>query len=151
MGLQFEIGEVEERPCAFIRRRVEQRELGAFFGEVLPKVAQHVGMSGGRPMMPFGRYLEWGEHDCVVEGGFVTAEPVAGGGEIESGTIGAKKAVKTTHVGPYDGLSKTHMAVWQYVQDHGLEIAGDQFEIYIDPHDSTPPEKLRTEIAWPVK
>jgi effector-binding domain-containing protein len=62
----------------------------------------------------------------------------------------AGKALKTTHVGPYDTLPKTYDAFRAYVIAHGYTPNGAIVSWYIDDPGNTPPEKLRTEMYWPI-
>ena len=63
----------------------------------------------------------------------------------------AGKALKTTHVGPYDTLAKTYGAFRAYMAAHGYIASGTSFSRYVDGPASTTPEKLRTEIYWPIQ
>lgn len=61
------------------------------------------------------------------------------------------QALKTTHVGPYDTLGKTYAEFHAYLAAHGYTPAGGTFSWYIDDPATTPPDKMRTEIYWPIR
>ena len=63
----------------------------------------------------------------------------------------AGKALKTTHVGPYDTLAMTYGVFRAYMAAHGYIASGTSFSRYVDDPASTTAEKLRTEIYWPIQ
>jgi len=149
--MDFEIRDVPEQPCVYMTKRLPQDQLGEFFMDAFPKVFQYVMPNGGPGGPPFGRYPEWGETDCIVEGGVITTSPLPSEGEIISGTIGGGKVVCATHIGPYEGLREAWAGLWKYVEDNGLKSAGPVFEMYMNSPGEVPESELRTDMYWPVE
>ncbi|MGI8924762.1 MAG: GyrI-like domain-containing protein [Fimbriimonadales bacterium] len=146
----YEIVDVPEQPCVFIRRTISQNQLGEFYMELLPKVFQYITEQGQPGAPPFGRYPDWGETDCTVEGGVTTWIPLPGNGEIVSGTLDGCKAVHATHMGSYDGLQDSYQKLFAWFNDQGYKVGGAPFEVYVDDPGSKPEAEVRTEIYTPI-
>jgi effector-binding domain-containing protein len=75
----------------------------------------------------------------------VSASPVQAAMSYEG------KALKATHVGPYDTLHTTFEKVQAYAAAHGYGKNGPSFTVFIDDPTTVAPEKLRTDIFLPLK
>lgn len=149
MAEQFEIVEVPERPCVFIRRTVLRSGIGEAFGECLPKVFDFVGKHGKHVYGPFARYTECHPDELTIEIGVMTETPLAGDGEIESGTFGGFRALKGVHVGPYDRLHEASTKMNDYFEEQGLVHGGPPIELYVEPGHE-PGTQPVTELYLPI-
>lgn len=151
---EFEIKDVEPRPCLYVRREVKLEAVKDFFSEALPAVhrfMQERGIGFGGP--PFGRYLS-----CLEDGGFQmdagvqSAGPAEGEGPIEAGVLAGGKALVYTHAGTYEKLGEAWQAGDAYMAEEGLEAGEPPYEIYLtDPRELPDPADWRTLIVRPLK
>jgi effector-binding domain-containing protein len=54
-------------------------------------------------------------------------------------------------VGPYDTLGKTYAVFPAYMAAHAYTANGASFSSYVDDPATTPADKLRTDIYWPIQ
>jgi len=60
-------------------------------------------------------------------------------------------ALKTIHIGPYDGLPRTYEKLRAYIAVHGYVQNGATFSSFVDDPANIPIETLRTEVYAPIK
>jgi len=75
---------------------------------------------------------------------------VAGADGVRVTQSYAGKALKTTHVGPYDKLPQTEERLRAFMAAHAYVQKGPVISWYVDDPGTTPVEKLRTEIYAPI-
>lgn len=103
--------------------------------------------------MPMCHYVEVDSTSTTFQLGFPCrpdeVEALRGAGlsivETPSG-----EAMKAVHIGPYDDLAKTYAAMAKAMEAHGRIGSRDVWEVYCSPPE-TPPERIRTEILWPLQ
>jgi effector-binding domain-containing protein len=75
---------------------------------------------------------------------------VAGADGVRVAQSYAGKALKTVHVGPYDGLGGTLKKLRAYLMVHAYTQNGATFSSFIDDPGSVAVEKVRTEVYAPI-
>ena len=140
------------RPFVGVRRKLPTSELAGFFAEVLPKVAGWLGANQIQPAsMPMAMWcdmdMQTGIADCHA--GFFVHEAVAADGDITPGESAAGEALTITHIGPYDTVGQSWMAVYKRAAELG-RTPGAGWEIYANDPGNTPAAELRTEIHLPL-
>jgi hypothetical protein len=61
------------------------------------------------------------------------------------------RVAQLLHVGPYDAEAPTIERLREWIEEHGLVVAGKHHEIYLSDPRRSPPAKLKTLIRLPVK
>jgi AraC family transcriptional regulator len=71
---------------------------------------------------------------------------------MQPGTLAAGPVAFAVHMGPYDQLSQTNVAIEQWIEEQGYSVGGAPWESYVtDPGETPNPTDWRTEIFWPLK
>jgi AraC family transcriptional regulator len=145
--------ELSAQPVLFIRRETKASEIAKTLGEVLPKVFAHA-QAADVPLAgpPYARYVAMEQGQMTLEAGMPVAAKARSDGEIEAGELPGGLVAVATHVGPYDKLKDTHMAIEAWIKAGGHEVAGGPWELYVtDPGEVPDPEEWRTEVYWPLR
>ena len=61
------------------------------------------------------------------------------------------RMVRTLHRGPYETCESTYLALFSWIEEHYLQIAGPIREIYPNDPREVKPEEIITEIFIPVR
>jgi effector-binding domain-containing protein len=143
---------VAERDVVSIRSSVAPQDIGSMLSVALPEVMRYLGEEGVQPAgAPFSRYHAMGQK-IDIEAGFPVGAPMAGKGRIRPGTLPGGKVATTLHIGKYQDLGRTYARLQAWIDEHDLETAGPQWEVYLtDPRREPDPAKWRTQVFWPVK
>lgn len=151
-SFQAEIQTIEPQPILSIRVTTTPEKLGPLMGELFGEVWGHIEAQGGHPAgAPFSIYHSIREDEVDLESGMPVPEAMAGAGRIEAGELPGGRAVVVSHYGPYETLPRTHMDLYNWLQEQELEIRGPFWEVYLtDPAEEPDPNKWRTDIVWPV-
>jgi effector-binding domain-containing protein len=86
-----------------------------------------------------------------IEAGFPVDEFVPGEGEIEAGQMPSGRLATCTHEGPYNEINAAYDALTNWIDGHGYEPTGVSYEIYLNDPSETPPEKLQTQLLFPLE
>jgi effector-binding domain-containing protein len=105
---------------------------------------------------PTGPVMGIGGEMAGSDYSFEAAIPVdrgdaAGADGVRSAQSYAGKALKTTHVGAYDALSKTYAQMHAYIAAHGYTAKGPLISAFVDDPGNTPADKVRTEVYAPIE
>lgn len=153
MAQEVVVRRIEPQPVASIRLVTTPAELGARLGEALPEVWACLERQGLHPAgPPFARYLVYGDDEVELDAGFPVSAPAADEGRVVAGELPGGPVAATWHVGPYETLNQTHVAMVYWLREHGHAPAGAPWEIYwTDPEEVPNPDEWRTEVIWPIE
>ena len=148
----FETKQVDAQPFVGIRTNATMDEIAEVMGPLFGEVYGYIQQSGQTPAgMPFTRYHSMDGNSVDMECGMPVASPMEGEGRIQAGELPSGTVAAVTHMGPYEELSKTWMALTGWMESQGLQPAGAPWEVYLtDPGAEPDQSKWRTDIFFPV-
>ena len=141
-----------------IRTRASVVDIPRFMGEALPEAWQAAERLGVRPVLPFARYFdfeapgsEFEPPTVEFEAGVVVDGPVERGeGRVQPVQLPGGEVAVATHVGPYETLAQTYGVMQHWITEHERTSGGPMWEVYLDEPETTPSDRLRTEIVIPL-
>lgn len=148
----MELREVREKDTVSIRTTTSVEKLSEVIGPGYGEIMQYLGAKGVQASgPPFAMYHNMDMSALDVEFGFPVAAKVEARGRIKPGKLPAGKAAVGLHVGPYDKITEAYNRLTAFVKEKGLETDSFCYEVYLNDPADTPPDKLQTEIYFPVQ
>ena len=152
MDEPIELVELQPRRALTVRRKMPQSGLGAFFMEVFPRLRKSIVGQGATPSgAPFARYYNSDPAAFDTEAGLPFTGTVTAADGARVATLPGGRAAKTIHIGSYETLSKEYRRIEAWCEEHGYRVGEGPWESYVDDAATTPHDKLRTEVFWPLK
>jgi AraC family transcriptional regulator len=148
MSYDIEVRRLERQDTAVVRARCAWDQIAPTLGSIFGEVMAHLGATGAVPAGgAFGRYTPRGA-EVDIEAGFTVTAPIAAGGRVEAGELPGGDAAVCLHVGPYEQVAAAYEAVQAWIAEHGRELAGAPWEVYLTPPEEQPP---KTEVVFPLR
>jgi len=151
--IQIELVDVPAKKILFIRDSCGMSEIGPSLGKAYGEIMTFInknGLSCTEP--PLAITNGWDKNSwnfdaaCVISQARV--KPV---GRIQLGESYSGKAVKGIYFGPYDKVEPAYNEIMKFIENHGYKISGRSWEAYMNDPQNTPPDKLQTDIYFPVE
>lgn len=121
-------------------------------GEMYGKLQAYLGKNKAESMgMPMAIWHNFDRNNMVFEAAFPVAKEMPSADGIQSRTMPATKVLAVSHIGPYEAMEKSTEEIMAYMQKQGYEIAGYEFDVYVNDPANVKPEELETRIHFPIK
>lgn len=140
---------LERRDALGIRRQVAMAEIGEKMGELIAALMAVAAPHMAGPILT--RWLSWGEGTFDMEVAVPVRGLVEGRGDVQATTLPGGPALVLMHVGPYETVKESWMALDAWMKEQGKEGRDAPWEEYIDDPRIVPAAELRTQIVWPIQ
>lgn len=142
-----ELVDLPPQSAAVVRVDGAMGELPGLLAEAFALTATAITRSGAVfAGPPFARYLQFGEL-VTAEVGFPFVGELVPTNRVYRTELPGGRAVKATHVGPYEGLATTWNEAESWLREQGLLPSATPWESYLTEPDVSPPV---TEVIFPV-
>jgi effector-binding domain-containing protein len=135
-----------------IQTKVKIEDIPSYMGKAYGELFVFIQAKGlvlmGPPMV---YYNSWNDKEVDMTLGFPVAGPFHAEGMFKAFELPSVKAVTIVHVGPYQTLMQSYMAIEQWMKEKGLVPAQFMWEEYLNDPSEVSPQELRTKITWPIK
>ena len=152
MSYKCEVKEQAAQPVLSIRTRTSVQDIPQVLGKAYGAIAQYLGELGEQPAgPPFTAYYNMDMQNLDIECGFPVSRRLAGKNEIQASEIPSGKVATCLYTGPYSEMEPAYDALSRWIEDNGYEATGVVCEMYWSDPDKTPPQELKTQIAFLLK
>lgn len=141
-----------------IRGRVRGEQFGPWLGWAFGRLGEVLERAGVPPAGPCGGLYAAeliDEEPELVEAFIPIAAPFtvpAGEHEVAIGEVPAARVANLVHLGGYDSIGDTYLALGAWVARHAEHAAAPVREWYlVGPTEAADPAAYRTEISWPIR
>jgi effector-binding domain-containing protein len=147
---RYQLVHLEPQATVARRARVRTGHVGGAIGRMLEGVFESIETRGTEAAgPPYARYYDMGE-TMDVEVGVPVAAPL----EVPPPDVAAElpggRAVTTQHVGPYDALGDSWIALYAWIAEEGLTPDASWERYLTDPDDEPDPARWITELVVTV-
>lgn len=151
MALTFSIIQRDDQTVFSIRTSTSMRDLPE---TILHSLAKVTGLLAERGIVPggppFAGYFNLDMNDMAMEIGHPIKYPIAEDAEVKVRTIPGGPAGVCLYTGPYQELATAYQQLNAYIESQGCEPTGISYEFYLNDPAVTPPDKLETQIVFPL-
>lgn len=152
MSYKCEVKEQSTQPALTIRKKTSVQNISQVLGKAYGEIIMHIMGLGEQPSgPPFVAYYNTDMQNLDIEIGFPVSKRLSGEGDIKASEIPGGIFATCLYMGPYNEIEPAYNALIQWIKDNGYESEGIAYEIYLNDPRETPPQKLKTQIMFPLK
>ncbi len=136
--------------------KADQEAMSKLFGESMPKVGEYAltqGLAYGE-FTPGAIYTKWdeetGDVDLII--GVFSDTAITPGEDMQSMNLPKGEVVMVSKFGNYGvGDMETHEAIEVFMKANNITMTGIVYELYMNDPTEVTPDKIQTDIYYPIK
>lgn len=146
-----DLQEHPSRPTLTIRFRAPVQELPQHFGRIYQTIIQYLEELGEEHAGPaFAIYYNTDMQNLDIEAGFPVSQSLPARGEVQASEIPGGRFAVCHYIGVYAQIGPAYDQLLKFANDMGYAPTGAAYEWYLNGPDEVPPEKLKTDLMFPV-
>jgi AraC family transcriptional regulator len=151
MSEPIELVRLDKQQVVTMRKTLPQSSLGQWFAEVFPMLFGEIVGQGAKPAgAPFARFYNDDRTAFDTEAGIAFAGKLKAPAGATITSLPGGEAAKTVHIGSYETLSEEYGRLHTWLREKGKTPGVGPWEVYVDDPDTTPHDKVKSEVYWPV-
>lgn len=143
--------EQKVQPALTICYQETMKNIQQIIGQAIFAINQYANKLGVKPSgAPYVVYHGLNKQNINMEIGIPFAKKIKGKDNIKESEIPGGKYASCIHVGPYNQLGAARAVLNQWMLENDYDSAGVSYEFYLNDPQKTPPDKLKTQILFPI-
>ncbi|MCL4248415.1 MAG: GyrI-like domain-containing protein [Anaerolineae bacterium] len=135
-----------------VRTRTPVSHLPQVLGQAFDEIMAYLGALGEQPAgPPFVVYHNMDMQNLDIEIGFPVSKRLPGKDRVQAGNLPEGRVATCLHTGPYSEIGQAYEALSKWVDENGYQATGTAIEIYLNDPEVTAPDKLQTQIVYPLR
>lgn len=152
MNYEIKTQIVEAQPALVIKGKVKIEEVGETISAILGKLEAYLTKQNMRPVgAPFTRTFNFADGIIEFESGFPVKEKIPSNGEVIGTELPKGLVASTIHVGTQETSQEAYEAIHVWMEKNHKKEAGAPWEVYLTDPASTPPEKNKLQVFFPIR
>jgi effector-binding domain-containing protein len=152
MKYEIVVKETQAQAALVIKGKVNIEQAGEAIGEILGKVGKHLEAKQISPAgAPFTRTFSFENGVLEFESGFPVPSGTTGEGEILATELPKAKVASTIHTGSQGKSEEAYNALHGWMDVNNVKAIGAPWEMYLTDSETTPEDKAKMEICFPIQ
>lgn len=148
----MEIKDVNAQPTLMVRTTIPIEKISETMASAYGEIAGLMSRKGlAFAGSPYALYRNMDMTALDVEMGFPLSAEAEGEGRVKPGSLPGGSVAFNHYTGPYADIGEAYEKLKSFVKEKGRTAEEWCYEFYLNSPEDTEPDKLQTEIYFPLK